>query len=1001
MEAAVTNWLETPRPSLLKRIAARIIGKDFSNYLASTVTQTDNIRYGKHRDFNPQVAVNNFFSLVYAAAQMNANAVARTPLRLYGRTRKGKTANFPTHRVPAKRKSYLFGRNEHRPSAGVMTKIVSFGEDFQEITDHPALDVLRGVNRWFNAYDMTLLRVLYLELTGNAYTCVRMGSIRGRGFPVELWPMPSQWVKVVPSRDEDSPIIAGYVYGRTDAEAQDYAPEEVIRWNYPNPRNLYYGLGKVEAAWREICLRNSKSEHDQAVFDNGARPDYAVLLKNAPAGEVTRFQKDIEARLKGTKNRGKFLTINAEQASVMPLTFTPEQLGDQDRVIEAICNVFGVPVSKFLTNKNVAGGQAGVSDVSYLRDTVLPICRMDEETLNADYLPRFAGAGSDLVLAYDNPIPEDREAQRADDQMRLTTGVITRDEWRVENGYDEQGGQSAMLLVPNNLVPIDDAGKPAAPALDPMGNVTPPEEEADDEPKEEPETVKMLRTVMEIHQQSQAKVAEAVEVMGAVVKALKSPTPVIVKADGPHKFASTQVNLPPDIATAMLKLGRSIPDDELAEEGRETEPHVTLKYGLHSDDPTDVRDALVSEPPITLTLGNLSLFPATDNHPFDVLKLDVESEDMHRLNAKLRASVEHTEKNPDYHPHATIAYLKPGMGQKYMGKCDVTGKVAVCDGVVFSPRDGAKTTIPLIATKTITKAPGDLLTMHTDPGPLAPWSSLTQKQKDDRKRLLLALLAFWDDQRHDILSNVDPDNHQPVTGKPAWDKRLSSILLAGMVPIGFQVAHDSASSLGVDLAPSDVNAAVQERLQAVADKFAPLINQTTVDRVNDAISGIKQGADNADELLRTAIGSVFDDAADVRGPIIADDGAFIAEQAGTLAPGEAANNAEEPTPETPEEAEPPESPEAPQASEKPTEPPAPKPVITAEWVCVEDDRLCPICAPLDGRIVVAGDEFAPGINLPTVDTHPKCRCVVKLGTRPANYPPTTNPQANRTDGDGD
>lgn len=500
----MTDWLDEAiygpgqsRPGMLKRFLSLIgVKGDFSTYLRSSVRETDNIgqKQGKTRDFNPQVAVNNFFSLVYAAAQMNANSVARTPLRLYGRVRKGKTANFPTVPINPRRKTYLMGRQALTPSSGVVTKIASFGEDFQEITEHPALDVLRGVNKWFNAYDMTVLRVLYLELTGNCYLYVRNGSVRGRSFPMELWPMPSQWVKVVPSRDPNEPIIQGYRYGPNDAEASDYAPDEVIRWNYPNPRNLYYGLGKVEAAWREICLRNSKSEHDQAVFDNGARPDYVVALKNVPTPELTRFQKDIEQRLRGTRNRGKFLTISSEGATVTPLTFTAEELGDQDRVIEAICNVFGVPVAKFMSNKAVAGGQANVSDAAYLRDTVLPICRMDEETLNADYLPRFQGADGDLVLAYDNPVPEDREAQRADDEMKLSRGLISIDQWRVENGYEPEGGNAGKLLIPNNLVPIDELNKQtdAEPAPDRKGNQKPVEGEPEDDEK-----VKVIKSLDE------------------------------------------------------------------------------------------------------------------------------------------------------------------------------------------------------------------------------------------------------------------------------------------------------------------------------------------------------------------------------------------------------------------------------------------------------------------------------------------------------------------------
>lgn len=48
-----------------------------------------------------------------------------------------------------------------------------------------------------------------------------------------------------------------------------------------------------------------------------------------------------------------------------------------------------------------------------------------------------------------------------------------------------------------------------------------------------------------------------------------------------------------------------------------------------------------------------------------------------------------------------------------------------------------------------------------------------------------------------------------------------------------------------------------------------------------------------------------------------------------------------------------------------------------QWNAVNDERLCPICAPLDGKIVPKPTSFVStvfGINQPPV--HPNCRCVI-------------------------
>jgi len=66
------------------------------------------------------------------------------------------------------------------------------------------------------------------------------------------------------------------------------------------------------------------------------------------------------------------------------------------------------------------------------------------------------------------------------------------------------------------------------------------------------------------------------------------------RSDSPaeHKFSSTQVNLPAEVADRIVAFGKRIPDADLADNGRETEPHITVKYGLHGWDAKFAEEAL-------------------------------------------------------------------------------------------------------------------------------------------------------------------------------------------------------------------------------------------------------------------------------------------------------------------------------------------------------------------------------------------------------------------------
>jgi 2'-5' RNA ligase/transcriptional regulator with XRE-family HTH domain len=160
------------------------------------------------------------------------------------------------------------------------------------------------------------------------------------------------------------------------------------------------------------------------------------------------------------------------------------------------------------------------------------------------------------------------------------------------------------------------------------------------------------------------------------------------------KFSSTQFELPEDLARLVREFAADIPDGELAEDGREDTPHVTVKYGLHTTDVDDLLAALGSNfGPVTVRLGKTSIFAGDE---FDVLKIDIEkSPDLFALNRFLSDNLDHTTTHPDYKPHVTIAYLNPGEGEKYAGDDFLNGQEFQFNQLIFSTSDGVRHSIYL------------------------------------------------------------------------------------------------------------------------------------------------------------------------------------------------------------------------------------------------------------------------------------------------------------------
>lgn len=158
----------------------------------------------------------------------------------------------------------------------------------------------------------------------------------------------------------------------------------------------------------------------------------------------------------------------------------------------------------------------------------------------------------------------------------------------------------------------------------------------------------------------------------------------------PYDYASTQIDLTGDPAIKVLYLAGCVRDEDLAEGGRTTDAHVTVRYGLHTDDPADAAAKLAGAgTPITLFLGGLGMF---SNPEADVLYVRVESPDLHRLNARL-GELPNTQTHAEYTPHATIAYVKPGTGRKYLEEWKAVDLEYSTDAVTFCARDGTKIVI--------------------------------------------------------------------------------------------------------------------------------------------------------------------------------------------------------------------------------------------------------------------------------------------------------------------
>ena len=160
--------------------------------------------------------------------------------------------------------------------------------------------------------------------------------------------------------------------------------------------------------------------------------------------------------------------------------------------------------------------------------------------------------------------------------------------------------------------------------------------------------------------------------------------------------------VPWTVADDVRRAALSIPDDQLFHEeakgyveegdsGREMNTHITVLYGIESDDPDDVSVYLSS---IDCNVGELGWF----HHPelgYHVLRYSVESFPLMQLNKLLTHRLPNHQTFPEYIPHITVAYVKDGSdlnkieaAVKIIAK-GIEGQRFVVSEYELSTRDGA------------------------------------------------------------------------------------------------------------------------------------------------------------------------------------------------------------------------------------------------------------------------------------------------------------------------
>jgi HK97 family phage portal protein len=380
--------------------------------------------FRRSRQPTPNEILAELKNTAWTCASINAATCANYPPRLYVITEH----NQPQAKCATKS---LSPRAERRlrslPHLHAHTKSAA---RIEEVTAHPLLTLLQHANPIHTTFDLWELTTLYQEVHGSAYWYLDLDPLLN--VPRAVWILPAQ--NVAPRREPDSRNIVDYYVYRNGRSEERFAPEQIVHFAYPDPRDPYTsGLSPLRACFEQASLISDFAAFKKAKFDNSAIPD-AIVSPDEVMGEEERDR--LETQWNNRFRRGGSGKVVVAESS-LKVSLLNHSMGDVAALADMaatktdIANAFHIPIAFLTSQTNLANLQASQSQ--HMSLAIGPRLERRDEKLNAQLLPLYDPTGR-LFLASEDPVPVDQNLLVQQQIADLKYGVVSINEIRSERG---------------------------------------------------------------------------------------------------------------------------------------------------------------------------------------------------------------------------------------------------------------------------------------------------------------------------------------------------------------------------------------------------------------------------------------------------------------------------------------------------------------------------------------------------------------------------------------
>jgi HK97 family phage portal protein len=288
---------------------------------------------------------------------------------------------------------------------------------WERVDTHEVLDLLDAVNPTTTGTELRFLTGAHLEAIGNAYWYLD-GMTSENSKPTAIYPMNASRVKVLVNRNSFPSQVSGYEY-QLQTKKIHFEPWQILHFKYPDPSDMYEGLGTVQTAAQWIDADNYAMEFNRRFFLNGARPSAILETETGYTPEQLTF-------IKSSFKEAYAGVDNAHKPIALPKGVTFKEAGQgqkdmdfshmADMMRDRILAAFRVPRTALGITEDVNRANAEATNYVFALRTIKPKMDMICSYLNEFLIPRY---GDDLVLTYEDPVPENRQERIAEMQSAM------------------------------------------------------------------------------------------------------------------------------------------------------------------------------------------------------------------------------------------------------------------------------------------------------------------------------------------------------------------------------------------------------------------------------------------------------------------------------------------------------------------------------------------------------------------------------------------------------